>query len=225
MSFPRYPCIRRATTSVLLAVSLVSGGILLLGDRFDVTPSYALTPSARLSPRLAACVADENMRLINSDQETCRPDEVELAPRAGLGATIGAVPASGGSPGAATPILGPDPLSGPAGPPGPPGAGGKPGVDGVSGFEIVTAGVAVPGRQSASGEVRCPAGKVALGGVVLPDRATPGKSGDPDDRMQVAVSAPLLPTGDGGYGWTASVKNTGPAALSVVVAAVCVALR
>jgi hypothetical protein len=71
--------LRRATTSVLVAVALVSGGILLVGDRFDVAPGYALTESTRLSTRIAACVADENMRLINPDQERCRPGEIQLA--------------------------------------------------------------------------------------------------------------------------------------------------
>ena len=36
------PYIRRATTSVLVAVALLGGAILLLGDRFDCRP--AATP-------------------------------------------------------------------------------------------------------------------------------------------------------------------------------------
>lgn len=266
-----HPHIRRATTSVLVAVALVSGGILLLGDRFDVTPSYALGPSARVSVQMAACVAEENMRLINTGQEQCRPDEVELAPRSGVH-PISALPAPEGSATGLAALAalagppgppGPPGPAGPAGPPGPPGPGaaagagartaagtggaagpagaagtpgaagpsgppgppGRPGADGVSGFEIVSAKVAVPSRQTASGEARCPAGKVSLGGGVLPERDPSGKAGDPAERIEVLVSAPLIPAGDGGYGWTASVKNTSHAALSVVVATVCVALR
>jgi hypothetical protein len=132
---------------VLVAVALVSGGILLLGDRFDVTPRYALTQPARVSARMAACVAEESMRLINPDQEQCHPGEIELTSgRSGL-----------------------QPISTLPVPSRPPGAAGRTGADGVSGFEIVTAKVPVPSRQSASGQARCPAGKVALGGGVLPD--------------------------------------------------------
>jgi hypothetical protein len=41
--------------------------------------------------------------------------------------------------------------------------------------------------------------------------------------MDVVVSAPLLP---GGYGWTATVKNTSSSVpLAVVLAAICVTLR
>jgi hypothetical protein len=74
--------------------------------------------------------------------------------------------------------------------------------------------------------VRCPAGKVAVGGGVLPDPDGPRKGGAPEDRTEVVVSGPLLPSGDGGgYGWTATVRNTGTAPLSVIVAAICVILR
>jgi hypothetical protein len=96
----------------------------------------------------------------------------------------------------------------------------------VTGFEIVTAKVAVATRGSAAGEARCPAGKVAVGGGVLPDPESPRRAGA-EDRMDVVVSAPLLPGGDGGgYGWTATVKNTSSSVpLAVVVAAICVTLR
>src|SRR5687767_3253007 len=58
------PYIRRATTSVLIAVALIGGAILLLGDRFDAVPGYALTqPVVRVEARMAACVAEESMRL------------------------------------------------------------------------------------------------------------------------------------------------------------------
>ena len=54
------PYLCRATTAVLVAVTVVSGGMLLLGDRFGVTPGYALRPSSELSSRVATCVAEEN---------------------------------------------------------------------------------------------------------------------------------------------------------------------
>ena len=96
----------------------------------------------------------------------------------------------------------------------------------MSGFEIVSAKLARGKPAVSRGEARCPAGKVAVGGGVLPDPESPRKGGAPEDRMEVVVSAPLLPSGDaGGYGWTATVKNTGTAPLSVVVAAICVILR
>jgi hypothetical protein len=43
----------------------------------------------------------------------------------------------------------------------------------------------------------------------------------------VIVSAPLLPGNaeEAGYGWQATVKNTGGPALSLVIAALCVSLR
>jgi hypothetical protein len=202
-----HPYLRRTTTSVLLAVALVSGGILLLGDRFRVTPGFALTQRSPIAARIAACVAEENMRLVDPDQEQCQPGEVELtSPRSGLQP----ISAAG--------------MPRPAGPAGPPGAAGRAGTDGVSGFEIVTAKLSVPGREPASGEARCPAGKVAVGGGVMPEE-NGGKNDKASERMDVAVSAPLLPGGDGGSGWVATVRNTHTASLSVVVAAVCVALR
>ena len=271
-----HTCLRRATTSVLVAVALVSGAVLLLGDRFDQARGYALGQPVHPEAHIAACVADESMRLINPDRERCHPSERELVsqptdrpepaeltvaghPGPGL-FSLTALPGASGPPGPAGPPGPPGPAgppgsggttaaagrpgppgtgaagrtaaasgpSGPAGVPGPPGPTGPPGragVDGVSGFEIVTAKVAIPGRQSAAGETRCPAGKVAVGGGVLPDPENPGK-GAPEDRMDVLVSAPLLPTDAGGYGWTATIKNTsGTAALSVLVAAICVTLR
>jgi hypothetical protein len=96
----------------------------------------------------------------------------------------------------------------------------------VSGFEIVTAKVTVATRESGAGEARCPAGKVALGGGVVPDPDSPRRAGA-EDRMDLVVSAPLLPGAGGGpYGWTATVRNTsGSVPLALVVAAVCVTLR
>jgi hypothetical protein len=73
-----HPYLRRATTSVLVAVALISGAILLLGDRFDAVPGYTLTQPARIDARIAACVAEESMRLINADREQCRPGELAL---------------------------------------------------------------------------------------------------------------------------------------------------
>ncbi len=60
----------------------------------------------------------------------------------------------------------------------------------------------------------------------MPDPDGPRKGDAPEDRTEVVVSGPLLPGGDaGGYGWTATVRNTGSSPLSVVVAAICVILR
>jgi hypothetical protein len=187
------PYIRRATTSVLVTVALIGGAILLLGGHFDGVPGYALTQPALIEGRVAACVAEESMRLIDTARERCQPGELAL------------VSHRVDSPG--TP--------------------GRPGVDGVAGFEIVTAKVAVPRGQSTAGEARCHPGKVALGGGVLPDPDGPRNGGAPEDRMDVVVSAPLLPdSGEAaGYGWRAKVKNTGAAPLSLVIAALCVTLR
>jgi len=256
-----HPYLRRTTTSVLVAVALVSGGILLLGDRFDVTPGYALTQPVRVSARIAGCVADENMRLINPDREQCHPGEIELTSGGGGLQPTSALPVPSpgpvgppGPPGPPGPAGPPGPpgsgtlatrglgapgapgrtaagaagatgAPGPAGPAGPPGPAGRAGSDGVSGFEIVTAKVAVPSRQAASGQARCPAGKVALGGGVLTDPEGTRKAEEAVERMDVVVSAPLLPGGDGGYGWAATVRNSSSGALSVIVAVVCVALH
>lgn len=252
-----HPCLRRATTSVLVAVALISGAMLLLGDRFDAAPGYALTQPVRVEAHIAACVAEESMRLIDPEGERCHPGELTLgSDRIHPSAEAGPP----GPPGPAGPPGPPGP-PGPAGPPGapakaatssttagapagrtataaagsgsagapglpgPPGPAGRAGADGVSGFEVVTAKVAVPGRASASGEARCPAGKVAVGGGVLPDPDM-AKEGVPDDRMTVVVSAPRLPGGDApGYAWTVTVKNTGTSPLAILVAAICVALR
>lgn len=255
-----HPCLRRATTSVLVAVALVSGAILLLGDRFDATAGYALTQPTQVTAHIAACVADESVRLINPDRERCHPGELVLAsgqrrqwpepaaevPSVGVPGPTGppgppGPPGPAGPPGppgrsGASPVAKAAGVSGSApdrtvaaagapGPPGPPGPPGRTGADGVAGFEIVTNKVAVPSRETASGEARCPAGKVALGGGVLPDPENPRKSGAPEERLDVIVSGPLLPTGDAGYGWTGTVKNTAAGPLSVVVAAICVTMR
>lgn len=99
-----HPCFRRATTSVLVAVALISGAMLLLGDRFEPASSYALSQPVRAGGAIAACVAEENMRLVALDRERCRPEELELA-------------SERARPGA----------QGPAGPPGPAGQPGPPG--------------------------------------------------------------------------------------------------
>src|SRR5918999_2059189 len=109
--------LHRATTSVLVAVALISGAILLLGDRFDAVPGYALTQPVRVEAHMAACVAEESMRLINSELERCRPGELELASE------------NGGVPGPPGPVGPPGP-PGPPGPHGPPGAAGPPGAVG-----------------------------------------------------------------------------------------------
>jgi hypothetical protein len=164
-----HPCFRRATTSLLVAVALISGAMLPLGDRFEPASSYALSQPVRLGGAIAACVAEENMRLVALDRERCRPEELELA-----------------SERVRSEAQGPD---GPAGPPGPPGPAGRAGTDGISGFEIVSVKLAVGGRATAAGEARCPAGKVAVGGGVMPNPESPVKSGGPDDRMEVVVAA------------------------------------
>jgi hypothetical protein len=81
-------CLRRATTSVLVTVALISGAMLLLGDRFHAAPGYALTQPVRVEAPIAACVADESMRLINPDRERCRPGELTLG-RAGTDGPFG----------------------------------------------------------------------------------------------------------------------------------------
>ena len=71
----------RAMTSVLVAVGLICGGVLLLGDRFDARPGDSLlTQAARVEVHIAACVAEENMRLIDPGREHCRPGELTLVP-------------------------------------------------------------------------------------------------------------------------------------------------
>ena len=250
-----HPYIRRATTSVLVAVALVSGAILLLGDRFDGAAGYALTQPAQVTANIAACVADESLRLINPERERCQQGEVALSsgerrhsPDLASETASAGVPGPAGPPGPQGPpgptgppgppgrsapppaakaavVAGPHPdrtvaavgAPGPAGPPGPPG---RTGADGVSGFEIVTSKLTVPSRETASGEALCPAGKVAVGGGVLPDGELPR-----NERIEVMVSGPMRPTGDAGYGWTATVKNTAAGSLSVVVAAICVTMR
>jgi hypothetical protein len=73
------PYVRRATTPVLVAAALISGAILLLGDRFEPVPGYALARLARIDEQhIAACVAEESMRLIDSDREQCEPSELTL---------------------------------------------------------------------------------------------------------------------------------------------------
>ncbi|HKY76180.1 MAG TPA: hypothetical protein VJS45_08575 [Acidimicrobiia bacterium] len=74
------PRLRRAMTSVLVAVGVISGAVLLLGDRFDATPGYALTRATRFHAHIAACVAEESMRLIDTGREQCEPGELTLVP-------------------------------------------------------------------------------------------------------------------------------------------------
>jgi hypothetical protein len=74
------PHLRRAMTSVLVAVALLSGAILLLGDRFETSPRYALTRPVRTDVHIAACVAEESLRLIDSAEERCHPGELTLVP-------------------------------------------------------------------------------------------------------------------------------------------------
>ena len=48
---------RRATTSVLAVVALMSGSVVLLGDRFDAMPGHALSQPAHVEAPAGACVA------------------------------------------------------------------------------------------------------------------------------------------------------------------------
>ncbi|HTC80603.1 MAG TPA: hypothetical protein VK848_03645 [Acidimicrobiia bacterium] len=135
-----HPYLRRATTSVLVAVGLISGAILLLGDRFGAAGG-TLTQPVHVEARIAACVGDESMRLVNPDRERCRPDERELAEEhadlASAGLSLLAPPSASGAPppagaaGSAAPVApaarpaeptapgGPDGPAGPGGPTGP----------------------------------------------------------------------------------------------------------
>jgi hypothetical protein len=71
---------RAASTFVLVAVAAISGAMLLLGDRFEAAPGYALAQPVRARAHIAACVADESMRLIDPDRERCHPGELTLVP-------------------------------------------------------------------------------------------------------------------------------------------------
>src|SRR5687768_15415498 len=122
-----HPCLRPATTSVLAAVALISGVILLVGDRFGSARSSVLTQPVRSDGRIAACVAEADMRLITVGREQCRPDELELGSGPASPGDLGlsgaaAIPASvdraGRGPAGPPGLPG---LAGPAGPPGPPG--------------------------------------------------------------------------------------------------------
>lgn len=126
-----HPSVRRATTSVLLAVALISGAILLLGDRFDPVAGHALTQPVRVEANVAACVAEESMRLIDTDRERCLPDELELA-----SARTGSVPGPASA------------VTGPGGPPGPPGPAGPPGPPGPAGrpISVIVAAICVTAR-------------------------------------------------------------------------------
>ena len=76
-------CRRRVTTSVLVTVSLVSGGVLLLGDRFEATPSYALTEATRTFP-----ITDEATGEVLSTDEIVRRTEMVLRGRFARIATV-----------------------------------------------------------------------------------------------------------------------------------------
>jgi hypothetical protein len=75
------PPTRGATTAVLVAVAIISGAILLLGERFEAAPGYhTLTRRNPVDARIVACVAEEDMRLIDPDREHCQPGELVLTP-------------------------------------------------------------------------------------------------------------------------------------------------
>ena len=135
-----------------------------------------------------------------------------------------------GPPGTSLPVrLAASQTPGPAGPPGPPGPPGVNGLDGVSGYEVVSHRFTVEPRSIGSGGVRCPAGKVLLGGGAAPVST----SDDPLatlmllERATVLQSAPLLdPAAE--PGWAATVKNAGSSAaggFEVTVSAICATIR
>ena len=139
---------------------------------------------------------------------------------------------SGGTRSAAADIgrSGPDGPPGPPGPqgvPGPPGPGGVPGPAGVSGYEIVTSKVLVRGGRTASGLVSCPAGKVPLGGGVLPEAPTTLQALAMAERVALLQSAPMTdPSGVGG--WLATVRNDSDPSeeeMTVILSAICAAAR
>jgi hypothetical protein len=70
--------LRRADAAVLVAVTVMSGAVLLLGDRFEPAGGSTVTQPVHGQGRIAACVADESMRLINPDRERCHSGEQEL---------------------------------------------------------------------------------------------------------------------------------------------------
>jgi hypothetical protein len=122
-----HPSLHRAKTSVMAAVALISGGVLLLGDRFDpAAPGAAIRHASNSTVRIAACVADETMRLIDPERQQCELGEHELVSEhlhpavqaAGRDGTGGLVSVAAHGP------------PGPAGPPGPPGPAGPPGPPG-----------------------------------------------------------------------------------------------
>ena len=69
----------RATTWVLVAVALIGGAILLLGDRFEAAQGRTLSQPVTVEAHIAACVGDESMRLINPERDRCKANERELA--------------------------------------------------------------------------------------------------------------------------------------------------
>ncbi|HZQ76309.1 MAG TPA: hypothetical protein VFE55_03195 [Acidimicrobiia bacterium] len=191
---PSRSALRRATSSVLVAVALIGGSILLLGDRFGAAGGGDLAQPVHVEARIAACVADESMRLIDTDRERCHADERELA------SERGERPARAGT---------------------------RSTEAAVSGYETVTSQFTMAGRGTGSGEARCPAEKVAVGGGVRPDPDAPRKAGatDPAARMEIVASGPRPGDAAGGSGWTAAVRNTATAPLAVIVAVICVAAR
>jgi hypothetical protein len=75
------PHLRRAMTAVLVAVGAICAAVLLLGDRFGAARSYATTRVDRVhGAHIAACVAEESMRLIDIGRERCGPGELMLVP-------------------------------------------------------------------------------------------------------------------------------------------------
>jgi|GEM_PF-7104642 len=84
------PSLRRADAAVLVAVTVMSGAVLLLGDRFEPGRDATLRQPVQARGRIAACVADESMRLIDPDRERCHPGEQELTEARAAPAAAGA---------------------------------------------------------------------------------------------------------------------------------------
>lgn len=107
---------------------------------------------------------------------------------------------------------GPQGATGPAGPQGATGPAGPQGLSGVSGLEYRTSGFTLSGNTFTRWEVRCPAGKRALGGGV----ATNGDY----SHNQMLESAPMTD----GVGWHVAVLNDGTVPLSEFAWVVCAAV-
>jgi len=113
-----------------------------------------------------------------------------------------------GAPGAtgATGAAGP---AGATGSQGPKGDTGATGADGVSGYQLVSAGTALPTAASLIRDLSCPPGKLAVGGGLT----------HPFSSAVVVLESGPFPDGKG---WHASIKNESGATVTITVYAICV---